>query len=356
MNIKIFNCFLVTATILVCGCQISKNNDQRWTEERANNWLVINGWLRGANFIPSTAINQLEMWQSETFDTTTIDRELGWAESIGFNVMRVFLQHKAWLQDKNGFKNRMAIYLTIAAKHDIKSVFVIFDDCWNGTSATGRQPLPKPGIHNSGWLQDPGQKESSDTTYFPVLKEYVQDLLNHFADDDRIVLWDLYNEPGNSDKTDASLNLLEHVFCWARQAKVTQPLTSGIWDLSLKNLNEFQLINSDIITFHNYGSDSSMQAMIDTLRGYHRPLVCTEYMARVFGSTFNKILPLLKKENVGAINWGLVKGKTNTIYAWSDKSHTDGSEPGIWFHDIFRPDGTPFAKDEIVLIRKECLK
>ncbi len=136
----------------------------------------------------------------------------------------------------------MARYLTSAARHDIKTIFVIFDDCWNGTSATGRQPLPKPGIHNSGWLQDPGQKESSDTTYFPVLEEYVQDILNHFANDDRVLLWDLYNEPGNSAKADASLNLLKHVFCWARQTKVTQPLTSGIWDLSLKNLNKFQLI------------------------------------------------------------------------------------------------------------------
>ncbi len=257
----------MTVTILLCSCQPGKNNEQRWSEERANNWLVINGWLRGSNFIPSTAINQLEMWQGETFDTTTINRELGLAESIGFNVMRVFLHHKAWIQDKAGFKNRMGQYLSIAAKHNIKTIFVIFDDCWNGTSATGKQPLPKPGIHNSGWLQDPGQKESSDTTYFPVLEKYVRDILNSFGNDDRIVLWDLYNEPGNSDKDDASFKLLKQVFSWARHAKAAQPLTAGIWNPALKNLSEFQLENSDIITFHHYGSDTSMQVMIDDPAG-----------------------------------------------------------------------------------------
>ncbi len=355
MSNKLLNNFLLIASVLFCSCQVSEYKHQRWTEEQANNWSATNGWLRGCNFIPSTAINQLEMWQAETFDTATINRELGYAESIGFNAMRVFLHHKAWTQDKAGFINRMEQYLTISSSHNIKTIFVFFDDCWNGTSNTGKQPLPKPGIHNSGWLQDPGQKESADTSNFPVLEKYVKEIMNHFANDDRIVLWDLYNEPGNSNKADTSLNFLKHVFSWARDTKATQPVTSAIWNINLKNLNEFQLNNSDIITFHNYEPDSSMKAVIDSLRAYHRPLLCSEYMARTRGSTFNNVLPLLKKENAGAINWGLVKGKTNTIYSWSDKSHMDGSEPEVWFHDIFRPDGTPFSKEEIDLIQIECL-
>jgi hypothetical protein len=233
-------------------------------------------------------------------------------------------------------------------------MFVFFDDCWNGTSAPGRQPDPEPGIHNSRWLQDPGQKESSDTSLFPVLEKYVKDIMNHFATDKRIVLWDLYNEPGNSNKSDTSLDLLRNVFSWARSTKATQPLTSGIWNHTLVNLNDFQLKNSDIITFHNYEPDSLMKAAIDTLRKYNRPLLCSEYMARTLGSRFSTILPLLKKENIGAVSWGLVSGKTNTIYPWSDKSHTDGSEPEVWFTDIFRPDGTPYLKEETDLIRWEC--
>ena len=340
---------------LIPGCTNSKLIEQRWTIEQANEWASANGWLRGSDFIPSTAINQLEMWQASTFDSVTIDRELGFAGSIGFNVMRVYLHHKAWTQDMTGFTNRLDKYLRIASKHNIKTIFVFFDDCWNGTSSIGKQSEPKPGIHNSGWVQDPGQKESADTGYFPVLEKYVKEIMNHFANDQRIVLWDLYNEPGNSNKGDSSLNLLKYVYSWARNTKATQPVTTGVWNKKLSNLNEFQLINSDIITFHNYGFELSMKAMIDSLRIYNRPLVCTEYMARTQGSRFSNILPLLKKENVGAINWGLVSGKTNTKYAWSDTSHTDGSEPGIWFHDIFRPDGSPYLKEETDLILKECL-
>ena len=349
-----YKLFLVSI-ILFFGCRISERNDQRWTEEKAIEWSATNGWLRGCNFIPSTAVNQLEMWQEETFDTVTIKRELGFGEAIGFNVMRVFLHHKAWIQDPAGFKNRMDQYLTISSRHNIKTMFVFFDDCWNGTSTPGRQPAPKPGIHNSGWLQDPGQTESADTSLFPVLEKYVKDIMNHFASDNRIVLWDLYNEPGNSNKSDTSLNLLKKVFSWARSTKTTQPLTSGIWNHTLINLTEFQIANSDIITFHNYEPDSLMKVAIDSLRKYNRTLLCSEYMARTLGSKFGNILPLLKKENIGAINWGLVSGKTNTIYPWSDKSHTDGSEPELWFTDIFRPDGTPYLKEETDLIRNECL-
>ncbi|MDX1907857.1 MAG: cellulase family glycosylhydrolase [Bacteroidia bacterium] len=327
----------------------------RWTPAQAQTWANQHGWMRGANFIPSTAINQLEMWQAETFDTATIRRELGYAAGLGFNLMRVYLHHKAWQQDSTGFKARMEQYLTLADGYGIRTMFVFMDDCWNGTSTPGLQPAPKPGIHNSGWVQDPGQRESADTTYFPILARYVRDVMTHFATDERIVLWDLYNEPGNSGKGNASMPLLQAVFTWARSTPATQPVTSGVWNASLRDLNVRQLAESDIITFHNYTDPASMQATIDSLRAYERPLLCSEYMARKNGSTFETILPILKREQVSAINWGLVSGKTNTIYAWSDTTHQDGSEPALWFHDIFRQDGTPYLQAEVDLIRRECL-
>src|SRR5512145_2410196 len=112
----------------------------RWTVEKAQQWSTENGWLRGSNFNPSTAINQLETWQAETFDTATINRELGWAEGIGMNCMRVYLHHVVWEVDKEGFKNRINKYLSIADKHGIKTIFVFFDDCWNSTYKAGKQP------------------------------------------------------------------------------------------------------------------------------------------------------------------------------------------------------------------------
>ena len=78
------------------------------------------------NFQPSTAINQLEMFQAATFDPATIDKELGWAEGLGLNAMRVYLHHIAWTTDKAGFKKRLDQYLQIADKHGIKTIMVFF--------------------------------------------------------------------------------------------------------------------------------------------------------------------------------------------------------------------------------------
>jgi hypothetical protein len=322
-----------------------------WSKSQANSWYQTKGWLRGSDFIPSTAINQLEMWQAETFDTATINRELGWAESIGLNSMRVYLHHVAWEQDHDGFKERVDQYLTIADKHHISTIFVFFDDCWNPRYQTGTQPDPKPGIHNSGWIRDPGDLIHEDSTLTTTLEAYVKDVLTQFAQDKRIVLWDLYNEPGNSGYGNKSMPLLQQVFQWGREINPSQPLSAGVWNKDLIDLNNYQLANSDVTTYHNYSEPEEHQRWIDSLKTYGRPLICTEYMARTRNSRFDNIMPILKKENIAAYNWGLVAGKTNTIYAW-DTPMPDGKEPNVWFHDIFRKDGTPYKKEEVELIRQ----
>ena len=322
-----------------------------WSIEKANEWYKEHKWISGANFLPSTAINQLEMWQKASFDPATIDKELGWAQDIGFNTMRVYLHSIAWKEDPVGFKNRMNEYLTIADKHKIKTIFVFFDDCWNKKGLPGKQPEPKPGIHNSGWVQDPGDPDSKDPSKFPELEKYVKDVMNRFKSDKRILLWDLYNEPGNSGKLTSSLPLLKSIFSWARDVNPEQPVSVGLWAWDFKELNAFQAVNSDIITYHNYEDPQWHQRVIEMLKSHGKPMICTEYMARTRNSRFSNIMPILKKENVGAINWGLVAGKSNTIYAW-DTPLPNGDQPIEWFHDIFRKDGTPYRNDETGLIKK----
>jgi hypothetical protein len=322
-----------------------------WSVERANAWYDQHKWITGANFLPSTAINQLEMWQADTFDSATIDRELGWAENIGFNTMRVFLHSVAWKQDPSGFKGRVDRYLSIADRHHIQTLFVFFDDCWNKIPHAGKQPAPKTGIHNSGWVQDPGQPLSYDSTLYPELERYVKDVMTTFGKDKRILLWDLYNEPGNSGKRDSSLRLLTKVVQWAREVSVDQPISIGLWAWDFEKLNAVQIANSDIITYHDYEEPQWHQRVIELLKANGRPLICTEYMARLRNSRFSNILPLLKAQHVGAINWGLVSGKSNTIYAW-DTPIPGGEQPVEWFHDIFTNDGTPYRRDEINLIKK----
>jgi hypothetical protein len=354
------NYFTILTMFLIVSSGFSQEKDikkNKWTIEKATKWYNGNQWIVGANFVPSTAINQLEMWQENTFDYTTINSELKYAEDIGFNTMRVYLHSLAYKADPEGFKQRINKYLEAADQHHIKTMFVIFDDVWDKSPKIGKQPDPKPGTHNSGWVQDPGDPASREAANFPELEIYVKDIISTYKNDERILMWDLYNEPGNSDKFSSSVPLLEKVFAWAREINPSQPLTAGIWQWSKKfqEVNVIQAVNSDIITYHHYGEPEDHELVINLLKTHGRPMICTEYMARTRNSRFSNILPLLKNENIGAISWGLVAGKSNTIYEW-DKPIKNGNEPVEWFHDIFRQDGSPYKTDEVNLIKKLTLK
>ncbi|MEY2916392.1 MAG: hypothetical protein RIS73_106 [Bacteroidota bacterium] len=340
---KYFTIILLQLVFLNCFSQ------NIWPAAKANNWYKQQGWLVGADFLPSTAINQLEMWQAQTFDASTIDKELGWAANIGMNVMRVYLHDLAWKADATGFKKRIDIFLSIAAKHKIKILFCIFDDCWNPDATIGKQPEPKPGVHNSGWVRSPAMAVHNDSTQWSYLEKYVKDILTTFKNDKRILMWDLYNEPANSGYGMGSLPLLKKVFAWAWAVRPLQPVTAGVWFMDFPAINAYQLQHSDVITFHNYDDTVSMKKAIDSLQKRGRPVICTEYMARKNNSKFETHLPILKRYNVAAINWGLVSGKSNTIFPWGSKEGS--AEPTPWFHDVFRKDGTAYDAKETELIK-----
>lgn len=346
---------MIRLILLFLVLNFSVQGQKIWTATQSNDWYNKQPWLVGCNFIPSTAINELEMWQAETFDSKTIDRELGWAQDLGFNVVRVYLHNLAWETDKEGFKKRIREFLTITEKHKIKVLFVLFDDCWLPDPKPGRQPEPIPGVHNSGWLRAPGPAIVGDVEKWDVLELYVKDILIQFRNDNRILMWDLYNEPGNSDMTEISFPFMQEIFRWAWSVRPSQPLTCATWNggEKFKRYNDFQLQNSDVITFHNYSDAKNLQAEILRLQKHGRPLICSEFMARTNNSTFEKNLPVLKKYNVGAINWGLVSGKTNTIFPWGSKEGTP--EPAVWFHDIFRKDGSAFSEKEVKMIKELTL-
>lgn len=303
----------------------------------------------GANFIPSSASNQLEMWQKETFDPKTIDKELGWAQEIGMTMMRVYLHHVAWQQDPKGFKERLNEYLGIAERHHIKTIFVFFDDCWKDSYQAGKQPEPILSVHNSQWLKDPGSRIDREPKLMDTLEVYVKDVMRVFGRDNRIMLWDLYNEPGHFKHGDKSWPLLKNVVKWARSVNAVQPVTIGLWNPEFKAFNKFQIENSDVITFHNYRDTSALKQALDTLTGRGKQVICTEYMKRPEGSTFKDCLPIFKRYQTAAINWGLVAGRSQTNYPQGNKGGEP--EPELWYHDIFRKDGSPFNKEEIKIIK-----
>lgn len=340
----------------------------RWSEARVRAWASERPWPVGANYVPRTAINQLEMWQAETFDLATIDQEFGWAADIGMNAMRVFLHDLLWTQDPDGLLRRMDEFLAVADRHDITILFVFFDGVWDPHPYPGPQRPPRPHIHNSGWVQSPGREILGNPTRHESLKPYVQGVLRRFKDDPRILGWDLFNEPDNrnaeayggielADKPEAALTLLRKAFTWAREVAPSQPLTAGIWlDYAGWKSNppifQFMLANSDVITFHNYAPPDDLAREVAELQAAHaRPIWCTEYIARANRSTFNPILGDLQEAGVGAFNWGLVEGKSQTIYPWETWTRNYTAEPDPWHHDIFRRDGTPYSEEEVAYIR-----
>jgi hypothetical protein len=346
----------------------------RWSEEKASEWFEKQPWLVGANFNPSTSINQLEFWQKDTFDPETIDKELEWSADLGMNLHRVYLHNLLWQQDSIGFLNRLDEYLSLADKHRIKTMFVLLDDVWHPIPKLGKQPDPVPHVHNSGWIQAPGAEILGDPSRHDELEGYIKGVTSHFANDDRVLIWDVYNEPDNvahqpgrselevKDKQKYSLSLLKKVMNWVREVNPSQPLTTGIWrgnidhwgtPDSLPPVDRFMVENSDVISFHAYdGNMDDVRRKIEELKKYNRPLLCTEYVARGGGNTFETMMPILKEDKIAAINWGFVAGKTNTIYPWVSWDSTFTGEPKTWHHDILRKDGTPFSQKEVDFIKE----
>jgi hypothetical protein len=353
---------------LVCSV-LAFGQTKQWTPAAADEWYARQPWLVGSNYVPGNAVNQIEMWQAATFDPGRIDMELGWAEDLGMNTMRVFLHDLLWQHDQSGFRHRIDKFLSIAKKHHIRPIFVLFDSCWNPFPSIDRQRPPKPGVHNSEWVQSPGARALSDPQQYDRILNYIQDVILAFNDDSRILAWDGWNEPDNTNansygkvevpnKVELVEKLLPLVFKYARAGLPKQPLTSGVWhgDWSspdkLTPIEKTQIELSDLVSFHNYGPPRDFEQRVKWLQQYHRPILCTEYMARPLGSTFEAILPIARKYNVAAINWGFAAGKTQTYLPWDSwqKPYPPGM-PQVWFHDIFFGNGAPYSQAEVNFIR-----
>ena len=340
----------------------------RWSADRAAAWYGAQPQLLGANYIPANAVNQLEMFQAETYDPRRIDAELGMARKLGLNSVRVFLHDQLWVQDRRGFLRRLMQFVTIAARHALKPLFVFFDSCWDPHPRLGPQRAPVPGVHNSGWVQSPGADRLGDPGYRSVLREYVIGVMSMFRGDARILGWDLWNEPDNPakvyraverpDKDDLIADLLPQVFQWARTVDAVQPLTSGVWQGAWADprrrspIAGIQLDNSDVVSFHSYAGAAEFEGRIGELAPLKRPILCTEYLARTLGSNVETILPVAAAHGVAAFNWGLVAGKTQTFLPWDSWDRPRPAPPGEWFSDLLQGDGRPYRDSEVRALRK----
>ena len=354
-------CALVTLLLLhvVSVAQENPDNtgmDKRWSAEKAWQWYNNQHWPCGFNYVPSNAISYTEMWMDYAFDPNLIDEELTLAEKTGFNCLRVVLPYVVWEREPQVFKNRLETFVSICDKHNLRVMFTLFDDCVFGPikdPVYGIQPDVVKGWYANGWTPSPGHSMVKDKAEWPKLERYVQDIISHFSRDSRVWVWDLYNEPTNGGLRDVSMPLVKQVFKWAQEVDPTQPITVGIWNNN-QVLNDIIVANSDIITFHRYGTARDLEQIIEKLKSYGRPIICTEWLNRLRASKVETHLPIFVKYKVGCIHWGLVNGKTQTHLPWG---HRPGDpEPEIWQHDLYHSDFTKYDPNEIALFTKYIKK
>ena len=355
---KAVRILMTAALALVLGaCSGEKHVGERWSEEKANEWYAAREWPVGCDYVPAYAGNQIQMWQTSTWNPAEIDKELGWAEELGFNSVRIFLHDKVWSADRDAFFSHVEQFLEIADSHGISSLVTLFTNGGSRDRYVDEDIAPVPGIHNSIWAQTPGIEAVNDSTQWGWIKDYEQDVLRHFRNDSRIIAWCLYNEPENVPACH-TYPLLKKVFEWAREINpiYTRPL-SGSGNLTTRFPTvTFLCENCDVLSIHCYQPADEIQKFIDLMKTFNRPIFCTEYLARPFGSTFETVLPVLNKENVAAYSFGLVKGAMQCHYKWNavgkdGKKIPFTEEPELWFHDILQPDGTPYNASEVEFIK-----
>jgi hypothetical protein len=351
---------------------------ERWTGAEAVAWAASRPWACGFNFLPSSAVNFLEMWQADSFDRATIERELGWAAEIGFNAVRINPHFLVWQHDRDGLLERLDWVMSVAARLGIDTVPCLFDDCGFGgfEPEYGPQPGPVPGVHNSRAVASPGRAMVMDRRAWPALEAYLRDVVRTFRTDRRILFWDLYNEPGNRmifgpdgyHEYDAALvghshDLMAASFRWAREEAPSHPLTVAAWTTPLPGtdmppyqteIDASALALSDLISFHAYWQTSHVARLIEHLSALGRPMFCTEWMARAVNSRIEDQLRLFCDSGVGCFQWGFVKGRTQTHLPWPAdlvSAHGGLAARDVWFHDVLHEDGRPYDPNEIEIVK-----
>ena len=326
---------------------------ERWSCRDVAEWYAALAPVRGCNYLPRTAVNSTEMWQAESHDSATMAEELGWARDCGFNSVRVFLPYLVWRHDPEGQKARMDRFMGICEPLGLRTMWILFDDC----AFAGKEPFlgpqddPVPGVHNSGWTPSPGHALVDDHAAWPQLERYVKDVVGTFARDGRVLVWDIYNEPGMSGVGQRSAALVEAAVGWARETGPDQPITVGAYSHEFGSAASRRLMElSDVVSFHGYDCPGRLAEKLAVCGEYGRPILCTECIVRRDGNDFERVLPLFAEHGVGWYMWGLVAGRTQTYMPWG--SEAGAPMPDVWQHDAFWPDGTPYDHSEMELVRE----
>ena len=353
---------------------------QRWSKERIWEWYNNRPWMRGCNYMSASSANRVDTWQELGFEERMVEteRELALVRDTGFNTIRIIPEFVVWQKEHDGFMERFDRYLDLCWKYGISCMVVLANDCM--PPKTERWKLPDIGPQTYDWGYHGGKKHSQHGTHTGPAPHYylddpetaaeyfemVRELITKYKDDERICIWDLYNEPGNSQRDGLTMPNLKKIFEIAREIDPIQPLTVAVWRLRgemktpLSEVEQYALDNSDIISYHYYEGFLEHVKLIKRLKQEGRPIINTEWLGRCLHNNVFDVFPLFYLEKIGCYNWGFVAGKYQTYEPWEGTwdRYNSGEQRDVdftkWFHDLYRPNLRPYDPREIDLIKHLC--
>lgn len=353
----------------------------KWSKEKAWNWYNAQPWIRGCNYMSADCANRIDQWQEygfeKRFDTTK--RELALMADMGYNSIRIIPEFVVWEKEHDGFMCRFERYIQLAAENGMSCMVVLGNDCCPPKEeALKRLRLGEQhvdwGYHGGRKVSQHGRFEGhgysvlDDLEFAERYYEFVTEIVKKYKNDSRIIIWDVFNEPGNSGRGMLSLPHFKKFFEIIREINPIQPLTAAIWSCdegdfdNMPEIERFCLENSDIISYHNYKSYEKNIVEIKRLKKLERPIINTEWLNRCAGNSVELMFPLFYLENIGCYNWGFVAGKYQTYEPWNGVWDEYKENPAAysdfdftkWLHDLYRPGHRPYNPREIELIKKYC--
>lgn len=351
---------------------------ERWTAEQAWEWYRKRPWVMGINYVPSITLHAVELWQEDTYPEVieSVREEFKLMEGIGLNGVRMFLPFSVWYYDREKFLDRLDRFLGELSERGITMMPVIFNDCVEFGRPADITPRQSHGWqeydigHHGGHKENPftGEQERigwclwDEPEWREVQEEYLTALLERFGKDERIYAWDLWNEPGNSNRHDMSIPYLKRVFELARSLDPVQPLTAGVWSYpenygvdekaDVEPIQRLALDESDIITFHQYEDFDRVKRTVAQLKKENRPMMNTEWLNRVQDNFIQDNLPLYYEEGIGSYSWGLVAGKSQHFLPWDQLWKNRELPLNRWQHDLFDTFHTPYDREELELMKE----
>lgn len=346
---------------------------RKWSNERAWAWYNALPWLRGFNYVPSNAINRRDQWQEYGFieKMEVTRRELTMARDVGFNAIRSIIPFDVWYYDHDGFMERLDEFLALTGELGYRVMIGFISD--------GERPLKDPpfGPVEPDWGYHGGNRPNKENVprgeAYPSLVdepgmddkfcEYVREIITKYARDERVLLWNIWNEPGNSNRAEKTMPVMLKAFEAARECLADQPLAADVWrvkrDLAqeLPEIERVALELSDVISFHDYGCYDHSVMVLEYLKQFDRPLLLTEWLNRISGNAIDSHLPLYYLERVAVFNWGLVAGKAQYYEPWNGiwdsiaREGAAGRDVRLWQHDLFRPSLHPYDPAEIAKLK-----